>query len=156
MLEFISNPPWWVILIIGWLLPPFGWLRSQLPRLAGHARGSLVSFWNGRVRSFFRALERRRLVKIKRARFHSVIINREIARSYAFLVLFVLSTLIYCMGLVSIPTRTVDWKQLQTIWMSISAPAMLFFELLWLLRSNRVDALIKYRRKIRPVGRRLT
>lgn len=161
MLEFITDPPWWVILLLGWLLPPFGWVRAQLPRLAqlpsmvSTARSATWRFLLDRMRSFFRGREKKRLQKIKAVRFHSTLINRQVAKSYAYLVLFMLSALIYFSGVVAMGMVPKEAEALKVFWMILTGPFMLVFELLWLITAGKVDSLLKYRQKIRRHGMRL-
>lgn len=149
MIEWISNPPWWFTAAIGALMPSaFGRLRRAFQLSLQHTQG--------RVKAGYRRLQLRRLVKIKASRFDSVRINREIVLSYALFSLFILTGVSYITGLFMIPVDIRSNYRLATVWGLVTALPALVFEFAWLNSSSRVDALLKYRRKIKRRQKRLS
>ncbi|PNF71531.1 hypothetical protein CXK96_16985 [Stutzerimonas stutzeri] len=148
MLELLANPPWWVLLILSIVLPKLSdeiWRR--LPRWMDHAKGAL--------RRRLRAWRLKQLLAIKSRRFDSVEINRVVVRSYAYLVLFVSCAVTYGLGLVLIPEAMRRTDGGVMFWGVATGLPMIAFELAWLRTSNKVDDLLKHRKKIKPHGRRL-
>lgn len=161
MSDFLSNPPWWAILLIGWLLPSFGWVRSQLPRLAqipsmvSSAHGATRTFIQSKARAFFRGRERKRLLKIKAVRFHSLLINQQIAKSHINFALFIVFGFAYLAGVIVLAGLANEEMALRKLWIILTGVFAITFELLWLISSGRVSALLKHRRKIRRRRMRL-
>ncbi|WP_313278096.1 hypothetical protein [Stutzerimonas balearica] len=148
MLEYLANPPWWVVAIITLAVPEaFRRIKQELPSWMDHAKGAL--------RRRLRSWRRNQLLVIKGQRFDIAAINRLIARSYAFLVLFVTCALVYGIGLLLIPESMRQTEQGVMFWGISTGLPMLAFELAWLRASVRVDEILKYRKKIKPFGRRL-
>lgn len=142
MYEFLANPPWWVVLLIGWLMPvAFKKLRHKVPHWMDHTKGALRKRW--------RRYNSRRLLKIKARRFDSLLITREITKSYAFMTLFVMSIMLYGIGLLLIPDALRKSDAGISFWGIATGLPMLVFEFIWLTSMNRVDVLIHYRGKIR-------
>lgn len=148
MLEFLANPPWWILLILSVAMPKLWDAAVQcLPRLMDHTKGTLRKKW--------RRLNCKRLRRIKARRFDSVLITREINKSYAFMVLFVLSIMLYGIGLLLIPAPLRATSAGLSFWGISTGLPMLAFEFIWLTSMNRVDDLIHHRGKIRRRNRRL-
>lgn len=148
MLEYLANPPWWVVAIITLAVPEaFRWIKRQLPSWMDHAKGAL--------RRRLRAWRRNQLLIIKSQRFDIAVLNRLVARSYAFLVLFITCGLVYGIGLLLIPESMRQTDGGVMFWGISTGSPMIAFELAWLRASVRVDEVLKYRRKIKPRGRRL-
>jgi len=148
MFEFLANPPWWVLLFLSIVLPKLsGEVWRRLPKWMDHAKGAL--------RSRLRAWRRSQLLRIKSRRFDSVGVNRVIVRSYAYLVLFVSCAAIYGLGMLLIPEgmRRTDGGVM--FWGIATGLPMIGFEIAWLITSNKVDDLLKHRKKIKPQGWRL-
>ncbi|QGW22913.1 hypothetical protein GOM96_18555 [Stutzerimonas degradans] len=143
MLEYLANPPWWVVAIITLAVPEaFRWAKRKFPGWVDHAKGAL--------RRRLRAWRRNQLLYIKRHRFDSVVINRIVVRSYAYLVLFVTCAMVYGIGMLLIPESMRKTDGGVVFWGISTGLPMLVFELAWLRTSVKVDELLKFRRKIRP------
>lgn len=148
MLEYLANPPWWVVAIITLAVPEaFRWVKRKFPGWVDHAKGAL--------RRRLRAWRRNQLLYIKRYRFDSVVINRIVVRSYAYLVLFVTCALVYGIGMLLIPESMRQTEGGVMFWGISTGLPMLTFEIAWLRTSVKADELLKFRRKIRPRGFRL-
>lgn len=142
MLEFFANPPWWILLVLSVAMPKL-WDAAvkYTPILMAHTKGALRTKW--------RRDNCKRLRKLKAHRFDSSLITREIVKSYAFLILFVLSIMLYGIGLLLIPAELRKTSTGLSFWGISTGLPMLVFELIWLTSMNRVDSLLHYRGKIR-------
>jgi len=148
MLEFLANPPWWLLLILSVAMPKL-WDTAvrYSPRLMDHTKGALRRKW--------RRHNCKRLRKIKALRFDSILITREISKSYAYMTLFVLSILLYGIGLLLIPAPLRETSAGLSFWGISTGLPMLAFEWVWLTSMNKVDSLLHYRAKIRRRNNRM-
>ncbi|WP_090312013.1 hypothetical protein [Pseudomonas linyingensis] len=152
MLETVLSLDTWITAAIGAVV---SYLMSWLYRLVHrHFPAVLNTTWSS-VRGWARAREKAHLQRIRAIRFDSMRINREIARSYAFLVLFLVGAMLYAVGLLLAPKPAAANHALLALWGFGFGIPMLSFELAWLLSSSRVDAILKSRAKITSRGRRL-
>lgn len=152
MLESVLSTNNWIAAIIGVIVTSLmNWLYRY-----GLRRFPMVlnATWSG-VRRWARARRKAHLLRVKAIRFDSMKINREIARSYAFLVLFLVGVMFYAISLLLVSKPSAETPALLVTWAFGLGIPMLSFELCWLLSSSRVDALLKSRAKIISRGRRL-
>ena len=142
MLEFFANPPWWILLFLSVAMPKL-WDAAvkYIPILMAHTKGALRTRW--------RRYNCRHLRKIKARRFDSTLITREIVKSYAFLILFILSIMLYGIGLLLIPVELKKTNIGLSFWGITTGLPMLVFEVFWLTSMNRAGILLHYRGKIR-------
>jgi hypothetical protein len=146
MEEWAANPQWWlsntVAAVLALLLPhTFRRSRSHIQLLLSRAHG-----W---TKPIYRAWRCKRLKKIKAIRFDSLRISRQIALSYACLILFIGSAIASVAGFVLIPV-TLPRSQQEALILTfmVSGPA-LFFEIAWLVVAGRLDDVMKSRKRIR-------
>lgn len=146
MLEF--EPPWWLVLILGAALPKLWDAAVRIaPRLMEHTRGGLRRWWRGRKMKGLR--------RIRPLRFDSAAITRETVKSYAMMMLFILSGMFYGIGLLVMPGALKQTDAGLTFWGTATGLPMLIFEVLWLLSMEKVDGLLHHRSKIKRRGMRL-
>lgn len=146
MLDF--TPPWWVVLILGAVLPKLwdAFLKAA-PLMMEHTRGVVRRHW--------RHTKLKRLTKLRALRFDSASITRETIKQYAMMILFILSAMLYGIGLLLIPGALKQTDSGVTFWGVATGVPMLIFEVMWLLSMGKVDSLIHLRRKIRRRGMQL-
>src|SRR5690606_29950847 len=123
--------PWWVLLILSVAMPKL-WDAAvrYLPLVMEHTKGALRRRW--------RRYTCKRLRKIKALRFDSILITREISKSYAFMSLFILSILLYGIGLLLIPAPLRETSAGLSFWGISTGLPMLAFEWVWLTSMNKV------------------
>lgn len=152
MIETVLSAETWIGAVISTVIAGLmGWLYRFGQR---HFPVILNTTWSG-VRKWARARKKAYLLRIKVIRFDSMKINREIARSYAFLVLFLLAGMLYLGSVLVAPRASETSRGMLVIWGVVLGGPVLIFELLWLFSSSKVDALLKSRAKIISRGRRL-
>jgi hypothetical protein len=152
MNHFLS-PEIWVSSLIGALIAlllkvAYQQASKWLPRFLSSATGSL--------KGIGRAYRKRHLLKVKAKRFDSIAINREIARSYAYLVLFWLCGLIWISQFIAFTEAPTSKAVGASAYYALFGPLpMYFFEFAWLRKSGFLDSVLVHRGKIRRCGMRL-
>ncbi|MEB0008613.1 hypothetical protein QN412_03145 [Pseudomonas sp. RTB3] len=152
MEEWIANPQWWLSTIVSALI---GFAIQYVYRHGRRLAPSIMSGAKGRIRAVYRRRKCKRLKKIKAIRFDSVSINREIALSYALLVLFMTTGVATIAAIISLPAEIQkSYSTTFLVGMTMAIPALLF-ESAWLKVSSRVDDILKHRKLIKRRGRGL-
>lgn len=144
--EWVNNPQWWISTVVA------GVIGVGLSQIYGSGRNLgplLMEGAKGKLRARFRHHRCKRLKKIKSIRFHSVAINREIALSYALLVLFVTTAIGTIAAIISLPTDVQRNYVLTVVIGLFMAIPTLMFEAAWLNVSSRVDDILKHRKLIK-------
>lgn len=146
MYEFLTNPPWWVVLILSITLAKL-WdkleigVKAMASYFMTHATGKLKRFLMGRKIKHLR--------NIKATRFSQLSILRLTIKSYAYLTLFVICALVALLIAYTLQVTAVEYTKTITPALAFALSTTLIFEVLWLYTSSKVNDLIKYNRKIR-------
>ncbi|MEE4668274.1 hypothetical protein V2L05_03465 [Pseudomonas alliivorans] len=150
--DWTTSPQFWISSAVSAIT---GFLLQYLYRL-GHSKiQPLLAGAKGRIRSFFRGRKLKDLRRVKGARFDSTKINREIARSYSMLTLFIAMGVLCVISFAFIPSDARDNRLLAFLYTSMTGIPLLIFEFAWLVTSTRVNEMLKYRGRIKRRGRRI-
>lgn len=141
MNEWLSNPPWWLNTMIGAAMPYV--FKKGLLIVRG---GTKVT--TGRLKRYSRNRQAKALKKIRALRFDSFRIIREISLSHTFLAIFILSGLVYMLGLFIAAFLVTKESSNIVIWGTSAGVPSLIFEFCWLATSARVELLLKIRKKL--------
>ncbi len=152
MIELFSNPEWWITTAAGAVV------SAVLPKAYKGCRNLgawIMTSAKGKLQAWMRSKKRKRLMKIRFKRFDSLAINREIVLSYALFIIFVIVSIATLAAIANIQTPK-NGSEAATIVLGLflAIPA-LTFEVAWLNASNRVDDLLKYRKRIKRIHRQL-
>jgi hypothetical protein len=152
-MDHFLSPEIWVSGLIGALIAlllkvAYQQASKWLPRFLSSA--------TGRLKGMGRALRKRHLLKVKAKRFDSIAINREIARSYAYLVLFWLCGLIWVGQFIALADgKTLEAAGAGGYYVLFGPLPAYFFEAAWLKKPDFLDSVLLHRSKIRRCGMRL-
>ncbi|MDI3371649.1 hypothetical protein QLG14_20640 [Pseudomonas sp. V104_10] len=152
MIELFSNPEWWITIAVGAVV------SAVLPRACKGCRN--LGAWTmnsakGKLQAWMRCQKRKRLIKIKSKRFDSLAINREVVLSYALFIIFVIVSIATLAAIGNLQTPKSSSEPTTIILGLFLAIPALIFEIAWLNASNRVDELLKYRKRIRRSRQKL-
>jgi len=141
MPDFSIEPPWWVVLIIGAILP-------ELYKLCIKAAPKLMTSTKGVANNTLKFLRYKRLKSLKRERFNQLNIIKQISRSNAYLVIFIICALAYLGGL-PLSNHLLEDSSDYALMKALGGIPGIFFELCWLSTSSRVNSLIRLHNKIK-------
>lgn len=146
MIESFSNPDWWITIAVGAVV------SAALPRVYKGCRNLgawIMTSAKGKLQAWMRCQKRKRLIEIRSKRFDSLAINREVVLSYALFIIFVIVSIATLAAIASLQTPK-NGSEATTIILGLflAIPALIF-EVAWLNASNRVDDLLKYRKRIK-------
>lgn len=131
-MEAFINPEKW----IDWFFPV---VLMSLLKFMGP---SVIS----KIKALFRFYRRRELLKIKRARWCLFAIYSAQIRSYACLILFVLSGILLYYLLLATPLQVKFWNNTLGFWMCMLP--VLISEVVWLYQQGVVKDLIKSAKRV--------
>ncbi|WP_337058278.1 hypothetical protein [Pseudomonas sp. USHLN015] len=144
IISVLSKTEVWLPIIIGlspqWMKPIWILAVRILKHLPAFKSRAAIA-----TRKFLRHGIRNSLLKVKAIRFDQTAVNREIAKNYAFLILFCTSTASWY-----ILTLLEKIDKPLTI---LAAIPVFYFEIMWLRKSFQVDSLLIHTRKLRQNAR---
>jgi len=142
MPDLSIEPPWWVVLIIGAILP-------ELYKACIKAAPKIMTSTKGATNCILKFLRYKRLKSLKKDRFDKLKITKQISRSNAYLVIFIICALAYLGGL-PLSNHLLDGSSNEYALMkTLGGVPGIFFELCWLSTSSRVNSLIRLHNKIK-------
>ncbi len=146
MLEFLANPPWWVLIIVSVVLAK-RWDRIE--HYISSTSRFLMSHTKGKLRGFWRQKKRKKMLAIKATRTDHLEITKITVKSYTYLILFILF-MVACGLLLAAASVMGNPARSQLLFSSLVAAAPgLICEILWLTTSTKVETYIKFNRAVR-------
>lgn len=142
--ENFTNPSgWWEIF---WGLVAAGLIKVITPLITAWVKSTLNNT-KGKLRIWVWRRTKKYLLYYRELNCDEMLLTREISRSAVYLTVF-LTSILFWLGssvflLISFPETP------SPIWIGIGTPPMYTFEIMWALKSRKLDDFFKYRKKIR-------